>query len=342
MPPQHNLTLKYTTKMESAAREKDPARQFSAFKDALDGGDPLLGQVVGGRFGLIGRLGSGGTADVYLAMDGRTGKEVALKLAAGGAERELAKMNSFIGDESSALSRFDSPAIVKSIASGEWMGRSYLALELLEGQSLDRMMESGEPLPWDFSAKVLVKVCDALAEVHGKGLVHRDIKPANVFITPDGDVRLIDFGLAAEEGRVEDAGLVIGTPSYLAPESIFESKCDRRMDIYALGVMAYEMLTGIRPFTGTSVMDILFMHRDLEAERPSEANPLLGIPAEIESLIMKALEKHPEDRFQSAREMRESLEALPRWGTTVRFGADSLAPTVPMDHVPAYPSFVGN
>ncbi len=328
--------------MEEAANEKDPSRQFAAFKDALEHGDPLIGAIIDKRFSLVGKLGSGGTADVYLAVDARSGREVALKLAADGAERELAKMNSFISNEASALFGFDSQAIVRCISSGEFRGRGYIALELLEGESLDRKMESGEPLPWGMSAKILVKVCDALSEVHGKGIVHRDIKPANVFITADGDVKLIDFGLAAAEGTVEEAGLVIGTPSYLAPESIFESRCDRRMDIYALGVMAYEMLCGIRPFTGTSVMDVLFMHRDLEAERPSEANPLLGIPAAIESLIMKALEKHPEDRFQSAREMKVCLEALPSWSTSVAFGADTLAPTVPMvaPFPPAPPTFV--
>src|SRR5512143_1478876 len=136
---------------------------------------------------------------------------------------------------------FDDPAIVRCIGCGEFKARGFMALELLEGESLDRRMEAGDGLPWDLSLSILVKVCDALSLVHGKGLVHRDIKPANVFITPEGDVKLIDFGLAAESGTVEEEGLVIGTPSYLAPESIFENRCDSPMDIYALGVMAYEM-----------------------------------------------------------------------------------------------------
>ena len=286
--------------------------------------DSLAGLVVDGRYSILEMIGTGGTAEVYSAIDNKSGSRVAFKISSA----DAGPANGFMDNEISRLRGLSHPSIIRCIGEGHLDGKRYAILELLEGSSLDVLMQQGGGLEWGAARDVLIKLCDALSEVHSRSLVHRDLKPANVFVTNGGDVKLIDFGLAAQEGTTEESGTVIGTPSYIAPESVFGKPCDRRTDIYALGIMAYEMLCGERPFSASSVVDVLLMHRDEKPMLPSQASPWLRIPRAIESLIMRALEKEPEGRFQTSADMKAGLETLPEWSApAMPFGA-AFAPTL--------------
>src|SRR5262249_50689790 len=161
--------------------------RFSSFKAPPEHLDGLAGLVIDGRFCILEKLGAGGTAEVYAAHDKDSGKTVAFKIAIGDGKRDLEKMNQFIENEISRLKSLSHERIIRCIGGGDFRGRKYAVLELLEGQSLERKMQSEGGLQWEASRNVLVKVCDALSEVHNKGMVHRDLKPANIFLTSDGD-----------------------------------------------------------------------------------------------------------------------------------------------------------
>ncbi len=324
MLTQHNLTLKNTSKSASAQRIP-PEREFRSMKPEPERADTLAGAVISGRYALIERIGAGGTAEVYSAVDRESGGRVAIKIAL---SDDDGTMNSFMGNEIARLGQVSHPSLIRCLGSGEHKGRRYAVLELLEGSSLDALMQKEGGIKWEMAREVLVKVCDALSEVHAKGLVHRDLKPANVYVTNGREVKLIDFGLAATERTEVEPGTVIGTPSYISPECIRGKACDARCDIYSLGVMAYEMLCGEKPFSATSVVDMLLMHRDEMPLSPGKIAPWLHIPRAIETLIMRAMEKDPQRRIQTAAEMKAGLEALPAWTAPAFPFSAAFAPTV--------------
>ncbi len=322
------------------------ARDGGALADSRD--DPLIGQHIG-SYRVIGRIGSGGMGTVYKALHPQIGSRVAIKVLAS----ELA-----LGDES--VSRFFAEARAANLIRHEGiinvldMGRlpdggPYMLMELLDGTTLAERIEVDGPLSVARCVSLLADVLDALGAAHRAGIIHRDIKPHNVFVTTAGRVKLLDFGVAklrAPPGSLRGgdhnqlvsiattaAGVLVGTPHYCSPEQALALPLDARSDLYAVGVMAYEMLTARHPFEAETLYDLLRLH--IEAPPPSLCQRRADIPFELERWVLRALAKDPDERHPSAEAMRAALLAP---------DAASLAPTVPSvasDTRPAPPPFSG-
>jgi serine/threonine-protein kinase len=307
----HKRTLEYT--IAESPSSKSPQRagreRFSKFHSGPEE-DMLIGRVVGGRYSVMGKLGEGGAGAVYSAIDCRTGGRVAIKIAAEGCRRA----NEFIEREAEALGRVRDARVVSLMGVGTHAGRNFIVLEHLDGESLDRTLESGEWIPFRTIRSVLVQACDALSAVHEAGMIHRDVKPANIFVENGGSVKLIDFGIAEDrdEKPETEPGLIIGTPAYIAPETVFSRAYDERVDVYAFGAMMYRVICGRAPFSG-SPGTVVLSHINDDPVPPEEVRPWLGIPEALGRIIMKALRKDQDERFGSMREMKEAIVALPEW-----------------------------
>jgi serine/threonine-protein kinase len=271
---------------------------------------PGLAQALRDRYRLERALGQGGMGAVYLAEDLKHHRRVAIKvlrpeLAAGlGTDRFLREIE--------VAARLQHPAILPLHDSGETEGWVFYIMPYVEGESLrDRLARQGE-LPVEEAVRILSELLDALAYAHGKGVVHRDIKPDNIMLA-GRHALLLDFGVAkalsasAEPAFVTTTGVALGTPSYMAPEqAVADKEVDHRADLYALGVVAYELLAGRRPFTGNTAQAIVAAQMterpaDLRTHRP-------GVPEGLAYVVMRALERRPADRWQSAEEMLARLE----------------------------------
>jgi serine/threonine protein kinase len=269
-----------------------------------------------GHYRVVRKLGSGGMGDVYLAHDSTLERPVAIKLIAGsqtdteGGRRRLLR-------EAQAAAALDHPNIcaVHEIRSDG--GRSFIVMQFCDGETLAARLQRG-PIPPDETTALLMQVADALAFAHRAGLVHRDVKPQNIIISPHGRVKVLDFGLAKlarPEGRPpEDTrtdmqltleGSPVGTASYMAPEQIRCAAVDTRADLFAVGVVMYECLTGRRPFEGRSTYEVLDAIVNRRPRPPGEVTP--ATPPALSDLCLKLLAKDPEDRVQSAEEVRDLL-----------------------------------
>jgi class 3 adenylate cyclase/predicted Ser/Thr protein kinase len=291
-----------------------------------------IGGTVDSRYRVVALLGQGGMGAVYRAEQLSLQREVALKvLRADLAGPEAAARFS---REALALSRLDHPNIVRVIDSGQAEGRPYLVMELVSGRDLQTELYRG-PLTPERAVPILVALCDALAAAHAQGIIHRDLKPENVILTESGVPKILDFGIAvAADGsqRVTQAGFVLGTPEYLAPEQAMGQQLTARSDLYTLGVMAYRMLSGQLPFTASEPREYLLLHAGTPAPELSET--WLAGPQwpELCAVIMRALQKDPEKRPPDALAMKRALEeALAHRGPapepgTVQLRAGEAAP----------------
>jgi tetratricopeptide (TPR) repeat protein len=289
---------------------------------ASDGADPVPRFIA--HYEVQGRLGAGGMGVVYRALDPTMGRVVAVKVLS----PELAHdpvANARFRREARAASRLDHPGIGSVFEVGEHEGKLYLAMALCEGETLRARLSRG-PMPLAEALPVLAQIAATLAAAHEAGIVHRDVKPANVMIAPDGRVRLLDFGLAklAPEGaapaaQLTESGELLGTPAYMSPEHLRGEEVDHRADLWALGAVAHEVLTGSSPFSGRG-------GRVAEVSRVlTEAPATLGArgveaPPALERLIESLLAKRREERCQSAREAWLALQAIER-GEAVPEGA---------------------
>lgn len=287
--------------------------------------DPLLGSLLGGRFRIESLIGSGGMGRVYRADQISLGKRVAVKVL----------HRKFFGDErvqrrfhreARAASLLDHPNCIRVIDFGRAEDNVlFIAMEYLEGRSLaDLMTERGE-ISWDEIISILLAVSAALEEAHGRGVLHRDLKPDNIFLTHTSSgadvVKVLDFGIAKiVDEEVRDAPLTIagtigGTPEYMSPEHVQGKTVDARTDIYALGCILYQLLTGSAPFQGASPVEILTKQLNVPPQLPSERCPGRQIPVSLEWLSMRALSKDPDQRPPSAaafsQELREARADLP-------------------------------
>jgi eukaryotic-like serine/threonine-protein kinase len=266
--------------------------------------------VLAGRYEVVRRVGVGGMADVYLADDRKMGRQVALKIL----HPQYAGDDSFVERfrrEALSAARLQHPNIVQIYDSGQEGDFNFIVMEYVEGRSLkDYLADEGGQLEVAEASRIAREVLTALAYAHRTGLVHRDIKPGNILLSEDGKVQVTDFGIArAEAGStMTQTGTILGTAYYLSPEQAQGLPLDGRSDIYSLGVVVYEMLTGRRPFEGDSPVSIAYKH---VREMPRPPSTHRGdIPRSLEAIIMTAMAKRPEDRYSSAALMRRDLEAF--------------------------------
>ncbi|MFI5309024.1 MAG: serine/threonine-protein kinase, partial [Polyangiales bacterium] len=275
--------------------------------------DPLIGLTVSGRYRVHALIGQGGMGKVFRAQQIPLGRAVALKvLEAARVDQEFQRR---FFQEAAILAKLQSRHTVTIFDYGRDGDLYFIAMELISGSSLDRVIASQGPLPWPRALSIAQQICRSLREAHAQGVIHRDLKPANVVITQteDGDelAKVLDFGLAKRIDRVstEDtqADTVPGSPKYMAPEVIRQQAVDGRADMYGLGVMLYQMLTGVVPFDRENPMDILIAHLHEQPRPPREVNPKVEIPGQLQQIVMRCLAKTPGERFADMATLLETL-----------------------------------
>ena len=315
--------------------------------------DPLL-DMKAGNYRLVARLGAGGMGEVYKGVHEEIGSKVAIKLLHATSARDRSAQERFLL-EAKAVNRIEHRGVVKVIDAGRLEnGRPYLVMELLEGKSLHELQR--ERVPIADAVHAMIEVLDALAAAHAAGVVHRDLKPANLFRTRDGRTVVLDFGVAklmASDApvRLTLTGSAVGTPHYMAPEQIRGQPVTPACDIYACGVVLFELLCNRRPFEDVDEDSVMIGHLERRPPPPRALEP--AIPIAISDVILKALAKEPAKRFASAAEMRDALLAAPLtdagptravtpskspWARPEAAAAPDTAPTVRQLPVPPQPT----
>lgn len=300
----------------------DPAA-IASLKDVPDGGHTLVasnepelepGLVIDGRFRICATVGRSGMATIYRAEDLLMGgREVALKIPLLRVESDPACFARFLNEEEAGL-RFDHPYLVTVHRVEGRKSRPYLAMEFLRGSPLAHVMDRMRPLPEGDALKIAAMICEALAHMHGRGVIHRDLKPSNIMICRDGGFRLFDFGLASPPLRRRGVFAwltpTLGTPEYMAPEQVRNGSIDERADVYGVGAILYEMLTGEVPFRREDPWASGFARLSGDPKAPRLLNPKLSTQAE--EIVLRALRRKPADRFQTVLEFKAALDAPDR------------------------------
>jgi beta-lactam-binding protein with PASTA domain/predicted Ser/Thr protein kinase len=273
-------------------------------------GDTLIDSVFDGRYRIIRKLGAGGMANVYLAEDQELGRRVAIKIL----DDRHAADDSFIERfrrEAKNAAGLSHPNIVSIYDRGEAEGTYYIAMEYLSGRSLKELIVSRGPTPIRIAIDYTRQMLAALGFAHRHGIVHRDIKPHNVVVDADGRLKVTDFGIARSgASQMTEVGSIIGTAQYLSPEQARGSPVDQRSDVYSVGIVLYEMLTGKVPFTGETPLEIAMKHLSEVPVPPSELRD--DVPDDLDLVVLRALAKDPEDRYQTAEEMNADLARIQR------------------------------
>lgn len=267
--------------------------------------------VIDGRYRAVKRLGAGGMAEVWCAEDEVLGRRVALKLM-GGRFAEDPEFRERFRREAQAAAGLAHPNIVGVYDRSEWDGVPYIAMELVDGKTLKEIVVERGPLPPEIAIGVTEQILRALGYAHKRGIVHRDIKPQNVIMDPEGQAKVADFGIAraGESSEMTQTGAIVGTVQYLSPEQAEGRPVDRRADLYAAGIVLYELLTGRVPFDGEAPISIAIKQINERPVPPSQLRP--GITPAVEAVVLRALEKDPARRFQSAEEFIAALEQARR------------------------------
>ncbi len=264
--------------------------------------DPLVGQVIDGRYQVRSRLARGGMATVYEALDLRLDRVIALKVM----HRHLADDPDFVSRfqrEARAAARLAHPHVVAVFDQGTADGLVYLAMEYLPGRTLRDVLRQFGPLAPEQALVLLEPVLEGLAAAHAAGFVHRDIKPENVLIADDGRVKVADFGLAravASTNTSATQGMIIGTVAYLSPEQVERGEADGRSDVYAAGILLFEMVTGQVPHAGESPLSVAYQHVNADVPTPSSLRP--GLPPDVDALVVAATRRDPQQRYGSAQD----------------------------------------
>ncbi|HEX5450641.1 MAG TPA: Stk1 family PASTA domain-containing Ser/Thr kinase [Gaiellaceae bacterium] len=272
--------------------------------------DTLINRTFDERYVIKRKLGSGGMADVYLAEDQELGRRVALKLLN---ERHAAD-DQFVERfrrEAQSAAGLNHPNIVSIFDRGRAEGTYYIAMEYLDGRTLKELLVRNGPTPVPIAIDYSRQILGALAFAHRNNIIHRDIKPHNVVVGRDGRLKVTDFGIARSgTSQMTEAGSIVGTAQYLSPEQARGAPVDPRSDIYSLGIVLYEMLTGKVPFTGDTPVEIAMKHLSQVPEPPSKLRP--DVPHDLDAVVMRALAKDPDQRYGSAEEMEADLARVAR------------------------------
>ena len=278
-------------------------------------GDALIGRTLDGRYRVLRRIADGGMATVYLAVDERLDREVALKVM----RQHLTHDESFVTRfrrEARSSASLSHPNVVAVFDQGEDDGHIFLAMEYVPGQTLRDVMREEGLLSPRAALDVLDPVLQALAEAHTKGLIHRDVKPENVIINDNGTVKVADFGLAravTSQTVTSTQGVLLGTVAYLSPEQVERGIADARSDVYAAGLMLFEMLTGTKAFTGETAIHVAYQH--VHGGVPSPSSRVAGLPPALDELVAVATARDPDERPADAAEfltlVRRTRATLP-------------------------------
>src|SRR5580704_2313884 len=265
-----------------------------------------------GRYEILGELGRGAMGVVYKATDPVIGRAVAvktIKLSEEGTGLSRPELLSRFQTEARAAGLLTHPNIVVVYDAGEENGLYYITMELVEGKSLQNLMDFGHAFPASRVLRIMEQTCSALQFAHERNIVHRDIKPANLMLTRDDTVKVTDFGTAKilQMGTAQQTTHVMGTPSYMSPEQVKGRPVDGRSDIFSLGVVLYELLTNEKPFPGQSITTVIYKIVNEEPIPPRQLNP--AVHPGLSEIVMRALSKEPETRYQSCREMLEDLRS---------------------------------
>ena len=275
-----------------------------------------------GRYEVLGELGQGAMGIVYKAKDPLIDRVVAIKtINLGLALDEKEEYEGRFYQEAKAAGRLNHPNIVTIYDVGKSGDVAYIAMEFLQGRELRDIMNDGKLLPVDQVLDIVAQVAQGLAYAHEHDIVHRDVKPSNIMLVRDGHAKITDFGIArmASSAVHTQTGMVLGSPKYMSPEQVMGKAIDQRSDIFSLGVMLYEMLTGQAPFNGENVNAIMYQTLNAIPVPPSTLNP--AVPEMINYILAKALAKKLEDRYQNAKDfaadLRSCRDTLPRSGKQI-------------------------
>jgi serine/threonine-protein kinase len=260
-----------------------------------------------GKYKIVSKIGQGATSHVYKGKDETLGRFVAVKTIAAEVSKDETLRKRFRREaESAAL--LNHPNIITVYDFGEEQDKLYIAMELLEGVDLKQALAEGRLATLDQKLDVMYQICEGLAFAHSHGIFHRDLKPANLHVLANGKLKIMDFGLARLSGSdMTRTGLVMGTPHYMSPEQVRGEHVDARSDVFAMGCVFYEILTGKKPFDAESLHSVLY--KVMQAEPPSAAEAVPGLPSVVVQVLERALAKRPSDRFQDAGEFRVVLES---------------------------------
>lgn len=266
----------------------------------------MIGNIIADRYKIINKIGSGGTADVYLAWDGKLNRYVAIKILS----KTYASEKNFVArfkKEAQILARLNDPNIVAIYDWGQYDNSYFICMEYAEGQSLEEIIDKQGIISPEVTARYAIQICSALEVAHKNNLIHRDIKPQNIIVTPDGTVKITDFGIA--KSLIEDNTKtinILGTAYYISPEQAQGKILSYSTDIYSLGVVLYEMLTADLPFRGENSIEISLKHINEKPIRPSAL--VSNIPPEIEKILMHCIEKNPQKRYENVSVLKADLQ----------------------------------
>src|ERR687886_380967 len=272
--------------------------------------DTLLNTLFHGRYRILRKLGTGGMANVYLPEDQELGRRVAIKILneRHAADEQFVERFRREAKNAAGLSHQN---IVQIYDRGEAEGTYYISMEYLDGRSLKELILSRGPAPVSVAVDYARQILAALRFAHRHGIVHRDIKPHNVLVDSEGHLKVTDFGIArAGASQMTEEGSIIGTAQYLSPEQARGTQVDQTSDLYSLGIVLYEMLTGNVPFTGDSPVEIAMKHLSAMPEPLTAKRP--DVPRPLELVVLRALAKDPRERYSSADEMDADLERVSR------------------------------
>jgi beta-lactam-binding protein with PASTA domain/predicted Ser/Thr protein kinase len=272
--------------------------------------DTLINQLFDGRYRIVRKLGTGGMANVYLAEDEVLGRRVAIKILNDRHAGDDQFVERFRREAKNAAG-LSHPNIVSIYDRGEAEGTYYIAMEYLDGRSLKELIVARGPAPVHIAVDYARQILAAIRFAHRHGIVHRDIKPHNVLVDAEGRLKVTDFGIArAGTSQMTEAGSIIGTAQYLSPEQARGAPVDQTSDLYSVGVVLYELLTGVVPFSGDTPVEIAMKHLSTVPEPPSAKRA--EVPHDLDMVVMRALAKDPSERYHSADEMDADLRRISR------------------------------